>query len=212
MPLVGRSLNVGSVRCYSHAAVIREKVVEVVPALGESITEGSISHWTKQVGEAVAVDDCIVVIETDKVTVDIKSTRAGVLTRQIGGDEVAVGDDIFEIDTEGVASVEGSVEAAPSAPVASAPAPAAPATSAATSSTSTSSHRTPSIKFIGKRSLVKAQPKAVGNAAKPFPSAKAVKEGNGVDFRTVEGGAWFGRPQMSDAEMEAIESGGASLF
>ena len=40
------------------------KVVENVPALGESITEGTITSWTKQVGEAVALDEVVVVVET----------------------------------------------------------------------------------------------------------------------------------------------------
>jgi uncharacterized protein (DUF169 family) len=64
-------------------------VVEKVPALGESITEGSIASWTKAVGDRVAVDDVIVIVETDKVTVDIKSTYAGVLTRKIATDTVS---------------------------------------------------------------------------------------------------------------------------
>lgn len=51
-----------------------------VPALGESITEGSLASWEKAVGDAVNVDDVIAIIETDKVTVDIKSSFAGKLT------------------------------------------------------------------------------------------------------------------------------------
>jgi hypothetical protein len=66
------------------------KIVEVVPALGESITEGSIAKWSKNVGDRVNVDDVVVVVETDKVTVDIKSTNAGVLTAQLATDTVSV--------------------------------------------------------------------------------------------------------------------------
>lgn len=68
---------------------MQAKIVEMVPALGESITEGSISRWVKNIGEKVAVDDVIVIIETDKVTVDIKSTNAGVLTGQLATDTVS---------------------------------------------------------------------------------------------------------------------------
>jgi len=65
-------------------------LVEKVPALGESITEGSIAKWNKSIGDRVAVDDVIVVVETDKVTVDIKSNNAGILTRQLAIDNVSL--------------------------------------------------------------------------------------------------------------------------
>ena len=70
--------------------VLGAKIVEVVPALGESITEGSIAKWSKNVGDRVNVDDVVVIVETDKVTVDIKSTNAGVLTAQLATDTVSV--------------------------------------------------------------------------------------------------------------------------
>lgn len=54
-----------------------------VPALGESITEGSIANWEKSVGDSVNVDDVIAIVETDKVTVDIKSAFAGKLVEQL---------------------------------------------------------------------------------------------------------------------------------
>ena len=60
----------------------------MVPALGESITEGSIAKWVKSIGDKVNVDDVIAIVETDKVTVDIKSVRSGVLTKQLANDTV----------------------------------------------------------------------------------------------------------------------------
>ena len=63
--------------------------MEKVPALGESITEGSIASWAKKEGDAVAVDDVIVIVETDKVTVDIKSTFAGVFKKKLVTDNVS---------------------------------------------------------------------------------------------------------------------------
>lgn len=57
--------------------------------MGESITEGTIASWSKSEGDRVAVDDVIVIVETDKVTVDIKSTHAGVLTKKIAVDNVS---------------------------------------------------------------------------------------------------------------------------
>lgn len=72
-----------------HSSLYSAKiVVEKVPALGESITEGSIASWAKKEGDAVAVDDVIVIVETDKVTVDIKSTFAGVFKKKLVTDNV----------------------------------------------------------------------------------------------------------------------------
>ena len=87
-----------------------------VPALGESVTEGTIAEWLKQPGEAVAVDEPIVSLETDKVAVDVPSPVAGIMSEH----RVAVG------DTVEVGAVIAVIEAGASAPVAApAPAPAA---------------------------------------------------------------------------------------
>src|SRR6476469_10453566 len=83
-----------------------------VPALGESITEGTLAQWLKKPGEAVAADEPIASLETDKVSVEVPSPVAGVLTEQLveEGDTVAVGAAIARID-------EGATGgAAPSAP------------------------------------------------------------------------------------------------
>src|ERR671924_502645 len=50
-----------------------------VPALGESVTEATIGRWFKQPGEAVAVDEPVVELETDKVTIEVPAPAAGVL-------------------------------------------------------------------------------------------------------------------------------------
>src|SRR5260370_28646197 len=65
-----------------------------VPQLGESIVEAVVSKWNKQVGESVKADEPIVVLETDKVTVDVPAPAGGSLA-QIShkeGDRVKVGD------------------------------------------------------------------------------------------------------------------------
>jgi 2-oxoglutarate dehydrogenase E2 component (dihydrolipoamide succinyltransferase) len=76
-----------------------------VPALGESITEGTLAQWLKKPGEAVAADEAIASLETDKVTVDVPSPVAGVLAEQSvkEGDTVAVGALIARIDEGGTA-------------------------------------------------------------------------------------------------------------
>jgi len=87
-----------------------------VPALGESITEGTLAQWLKKPGEAVAADEPIASLETDKVSVEVPSPIAGVLTEQLAGegDTVAVGAVIARIDekaTAGAAAAPASVPA-----------------------------------------------------------------------------------------------------
>ena len=76
-----------------------------VPALGESITEGTLAQWLKKPGEAVAADEPIASLETDKVSVEVPSPVAGVLTEQLvgEGDKVAVGAVIARIDQNATA-------------------------------------------------------------------------------------------------------------
>jgi 2-oxoglutarate dehydrogenase E2 component (dihydrolipoamide succinyltransferase) len=76
-----------------------------VPALGESITEGTLAQWLKKPGEAVAADEPIASLETDKVSVEVPSPIAGVLTEQLAkeGDNVAVGAVIARIDEKATA-------------------------------------------------------------------------------------------------------------
>src|SRR5947209_18945088 len=78
-----------------------------VPALGESITEGTLAQWLKKPGEAVAADEPIASLETDKVSVEVPSPIAGVLTEQLVGEceTVAVGAVIARIDQNASAGV-----------------------------------------------------------------------------------------------------------
>lgn len=94
----------------------------VVPALGESITEATIAKWFKTVGQAVAVNEAIAELETDKVTVEVFAPAAGVLSSCAfkEGDTVAIGATLGVIE-DGVASA-----AASPAPLSTAPSPAAP--------------------------------------------------------------------------------------
>ena len=84
-----------------------------VPALGESITEGTLAQWLKAPGEAVAADEPIASLETDKVTVEVPSPVAGVLSEQLvkEGDTVAVGALIARIDEGGTAAAAGATPA-----------------------------------------------------------------------------------------------------
>ena len=61
-----------------------------LPALGESVTEGTVSRWLKQVGDTVELDEPIVEVSTDKVDTEIPSPAAGVILEiRVAEDEVA---------------------------------------------------------------------------------------------------------------------------
>jgi len=97
----------------------------VVPALGESITEATIGQWLKAPGDAVALDEPIASLETDKVSVEVPSPVAGTLTEQLfkEGDTVAVGAILARVG-EGGAAAAAPAQAAPEASANAADAPA----------------------------------------------------------------------------------------
>ncbi|WP_019051677.1 2-oxoglutarate dehydrogenase complex dihydrolipoyllysine-residue succinyltransferase [Sphingobium xenophagum] len=104
-----------------------------VPTLGESVTEATVGQWLKKPGEAVALDEPIVSLETDKVAVDVPAPVAGTLGDIVAkeGDTVNVGA-LLALINEGAAAAAApaaapaaKAEAAAPAPAASAPAPAA---------------------------------------------------------------------------------------
>lgn len=100
-----------------------------VPMLSESVSEGTLLEWKKKVGEAVARDEILIDIETDKVVLEVPSPQAGVLVEIIAqnGETVAAEQVLARIDTAATASAEATPAAAP-APEA---APAAAQTNAA---------------------------------------------------------------------------------
>ncbi|MEO5774211.1 MAG: 2-oxoglutarate dehydrogenase complex dihydrolipoyllysine-residue succinyltransferase [Sphingomicrobium sp.] len=85
----------------------------VLPALGESITEGTLAQWLKKPGDSVAADEPIASIETDKVSVEVPSPVAGVLSETLAneGDTVAVGAVIARIGEGGGGAATPSVPA-----------------------------------------------------------------------------------------------------
>nr|WP_086491712.1 2-oxoglutarate dehydrogenase complex dihydrolipoyllysine-residue succinyltransferase [Novosphingobium panipatense] len=99
-----------------------------VPVLGESVAEATIGQWLKQPGEAVAADEPIASLETDKVAIDVMAPHAGVMGQQIAkeGDTVVVGALIATIE-EGTGGAAAPKAAAAPAAAAPAPAPAAAA-------------------------------------------------------------------------------------
>src|SRR5512144_748688 len=101
-------------------------IVEVkVPQLSESVAEATLLQWKKKPGEAVAMDEILIEIETDKVVLEVPAPAAGVIAELVTGDgDSCVSDEVIaRIDTEGKGAV--------TAPAAAAPAVAAPAPAAA---------------------------------------------------------------------------------
>ena len=101
-----------------------------VPMLSESVSEGTLLEWKKKVGEAVARDEILIDIETDKVVLEVPSPLAGVLVEIIAqnGETVAAEQVLARIDTAATASASAEAPAAVPAPEA---APAAAQTNAA---------------------------------------------------------------------------------
>ncbi|HBR46867.1 MAG TPA: dihydrolipoamide succinyltransferase, partial [Afipia sp.] len=101
-----------------------------VPTLGESVTEATIGRWFKKAGDAVAVDEPLVELETDKVTIEVPAPFAGTLDEIIAkdGETVAVGALLGQI-TAGAGGAKPAAAPAKAAepPKSAAPAAAAPA-------------------------------------------------------------------------------------
>ncbi|WP_416964464.1 biotin/lipoyl-containing protein, partial [Streptomyces sp. Agncl-13] len=98
-----------------------------LPALGESVTEGTVTRWLKAEGERVEADEPLLEVSTDKVDTEIPSPVAGVLLEiLVGEDETAeVGAKLAVVGAPGAAPAAAPAPAAPApAPAAAAPAPA----------------------------------------------------------------------------------------
>ena len=147
-----------------------------VPTLGESVTEATIGRWFKKAGEAVAVDEPLVELETDKVTIEVPAPSAGVLGEISAkdGDTVAVGALLGMInDGAGAAKAAPALTTAkPAPPPAAVPAPAAA--------------------------------KAAPSDAPLAPSVRKLSIESGVDATTVPGSGKDGRVTKGDM-LAAIE-------
>src|SRR3954464_14093905 len=98
-----------------------------VPTLGESVTEATIGRWFKKAGDAVAVDEPLVELETDKVTIEVPAPSAGTLGEIVAkdGETVAVGALLGQIK-EGATGAAAKPAPPPAKTAAAAPPPAAP--------------------------------------------------------------------------------------
>ena len=140
----------------------------VVPTLGESVAEATVAKWLKKVGDVIAVDDPLVELETDKVTLEVNALAAGTLTEIVAdtGAAVKVGQVLGRI-AEGAAKAPAT---APAAKAAEAAKPAAPAPA----------------------------PAAVAAAATPGPAARKAIADTGVDASAIAGTGKDGRVTKGD--------------
>ena len=141
-------------------------IIEVkVPQLSESVAEATLLQWHKKVGEAVARDENLIDIETDKVVLELPAPDAGVIVEVIkaDGSTVVAGEVIARLDTEAKAGA-GAAPAAAAAPAAvAAPAPAAAAAAPAPASTAASGIAMPAAaKMLADNNMTTAQVTGTG--------------------------------------------------
>lgn len=149
-----------------------------VPTLGESVTEATIGKWFKKVGDAIAIDEPLVELETDKVTVEVPAAAAGVLAEITAkeGDTVEVNALLGQISTDGAA-----VAAAPAAKKEEAKPAAAPAAAPVASASS-------------------------GPAMQPAPAASKLLAENNLSADQVDGSGKRGQVLKGDV-LDAIAKG-----
>ena len=176
----------------------------VMPELGESVTEGTITRWLKQVGDTVEVDEALLEVSTDKVDTEVPSPVAGTIVEILHNedDTVDVGAVIVRI---------GDPNAAPATPepAAPTPAPAAPAAPAAEEKVEVAP------KVEAPKSVATppaAQAKVNSNDDVPYvtPLVRKLADKHGVDLRTVTGTGVGGRIRKQDVLAAAGQSAAES--
>ncbi len=166
-----------------------------VPSFGESITEALIARWIKKEGDAVAQDEPVVVLETDKVTSEVPAPASGVLQKVLRkeGDTVAVG--------EAIALVDEAARPAAAAPAASAPSPEVPAPAPAAAPPR---GETPRVMPAAARAMHDAGLTAT-QVTPSGPGGRILKE----DVARAAAGAGAGRAGQSPAPTGAAAGAGA---
>ncbi|MCX4633939.1 2-oxoglutarate dehydrogenase, E2 component, dihydrolipoamide succinyltransferase [Streptomyces platensis] len=175
----------------------------VLPALGESVTEGTVTRWLKEVGEEVQADEPLLEVSTDKVDTEIPAPASGTLLEiVVGEDETAeVGAKLAVIGAAGAAPAAAPAPAAPApaaapapeptpAPAAAAPAPAAPAAPAPAPA--------PAPAAPAPAAAPAAPAPAAGEGAYVTPLVRKLAAENGVDLATVKGTGVGGRIRKQD--------------
>ena len=184
----------------------------IMPQMGESIAEGTLSKWLKQVGEEVKRDEPIFEISTDKVDAEIPAPAAGVLAEVLvkQGETVAVNTVVARLETDKASVSSGGPAAAPAppppasaAPAPSSPPPAPPAPVAPTPSRPSAGPSAPSPPAVP----AVAGPPALGNGPetaeerlrrRSTPLVRKIAAEHGIDIAGVPGSGHAGRVTKSD--------------
>ncbi|MFH9422819.1 2-oxoglutarate dehydrogenase, E2 component, dihydrolipoamide succinyltransferase [Streptomyces sp. NPDC017529] len=185
----------------------------LLPALGESVTEGTVTRWLKEVGEEVAEDEPLLEVSTDKVDTEIPAPTAGTLLEiLVGEDETAeVGAKLAVIGQKGAAQAEAPAAPAPAqeapkqeAPQQEAPAPApqapsAPAPQAVTTPAPDPAPAAPAPAPAPAAAPVTPAPAAgEADAAYVTPLVRKLAQESGVDLGSVKGTGVGGRIRKQD--------------
>ena len=195
----------------------------IMPQMGESIAEGTLSKWLKKVGDAVKRDEPIFEISTDKVDAEIPAPNAGVLAEILvkEGETVAVQTVVARIETEAGAAASAPAaapEAPKSAPAAPAPAP-APAAAARPAPTAPASPATPAPAPAAApaASAAPTHPPAVNGSEsaeerlrrRSTPLVRKMAAEHNLDISTIPGSGLAGRVTKNDV-LGYLESGAAA--
>jgi pyruvate dehydrogenase E2 component (dihydrolipoamide acetyltransferase) len=178
-----------------------------MPALGESVTEGTVTRWLKRVGERIDADEPLVEVSTDKVDTEIPSPVAGILLEiKAAEDEVVpVGADLALIGAEGSAPPPAP-QSAPSQQPPSTPEPAP--TQQPPSTPESARTPEPEAASAPKSAPAQAQPAAAAAAEQDngyiTPLVRKLAAQHGVDLATLEGSGVGGRIRKQDV-LEAAE-------
>ncbi|MHB8737529.1 MAG: dihydrolipoamide acetyltransferase family protein [Candidatus Dormibacteria bacterium] len=173
-----------------------------MPQLGESVTEGTIERWLKQVGDSVARDEPMVEVITDKVNAEIPAPQAGTISaiHVTEGTTVKVGTLIAEIAGEGEAAAPAA------APAAAAPAAATPAAAPVAAAPAAGTMPAAPLAAAGNGAAVSAPVESVASAGRVSPAVRKLAGEKGVDLALVPGTGEGGRVTRSDL-LAFIESG-----
>ncbi|UPK73439.1 2-oxoglutarate dehydrogenase, E2 component, dihydrolipoamide succinyltransferase [Nocardioidaceae bacterium SCSIO 66511] len=181
-----------------------------LPELGESVTEGTVTRWLKQVGDTIAVDEPLLEISTDKVDTEIPSPVAGTLleikadedeTVEVGAELAIVGGGDAAPASSGASTPEAAPQSQPEptpAPAPSQPAPAAPAPAAS----APAAQQAPAPQSAPAAPAPQSAPAASGNGsgdrAYVTPIVRKLANQHGVDLSTVSGSGVGGRIRKQD--------------
>nr|WP_101105676.1 2-oxoglutarate dehydrogenase complex dihydrolipoyllysine-residue succinyltransferase [Neisseria meningitidis] len=195
-----------------------------VPMLSESVSEGTLLEWKKKVGEAVARDEILIDIETDKVVLEVPSPQAGVLVEIVAQDgETVVADQVLaRIDTAATAAAEAPAAAtaaaeAPAAATAAAEAPAAAPAAAEAPAAATAAAEAPAAATAAAEAPAAAPAEAAPAAAPAaaqnnaaMPAAAKLAAESGVDVNALQGSGRDGRVLKEDVQNAAAKPAAAA--